>query len=239
HLDWKVLSRTDRYYVKQYEEETNLSANILLDCSGSMDYGSEDTITKFEYGCYLAALLSYLLIRQRDSVGLVLFDDRIRLRMPPRSTAMHLNEMMKQLERCQPGQPTRVAGIFHDLAETFKRRCLIIIISDLYDEPEAVLRAFAHFRHKKHDVIVYHVLDKSELELDFDQVFNLVDQETGEKLQVDPAFVREDYRQRIQEFIDTYRRACRQSGVDYITTDTQVPYDLMLTAYLDKRARLK
>jgi len=239
HLDWKVLGRTDRYYVKEYEEETNLAAHILLDVSGSMDYGSDDAVTKFQYGCYLAAVLAYLLIRQRDSAGLVLFDDKIRLRMPARSTPLHLNEMLKQLERCQPGKPTRVAKIFHDLAETFKRRCLLIVISDLYDEPESVLRALHHFRHKKHEVIVFHVLDKSELELDLDDVYNLVDNETGEKLQVDPNVVREDYRRRIQEFIDTYRKACRQSGVDYITTDTQVPYDLMLTAYLDKRARLK
>lgn len=239
HLDWKVLGRTDRYYVKQYEEETNLSANILFDVSGSMNYGSEGSLTKFEYGCYLAAVLAYLLIRQRDSVGLVLFDDKVRLRMPARSSPMHLNELLKQLEACQPGSPTRVAGIFHSLAETFKRRCLIIIISDLYDDPEAVLRALHHFRHKKHEVILYHVLDKSELELDFSEVSNLVDAETREKLQIDPASVRDDYQARIRDFIDTYRRACNHSRVDYITTDTEVPYDLMLSAYLHKRMQLK
>ncbi len=238
HLDWRVLARTNRYYVKQYEEETNLAAHILLDVSGSMDYGSGE-ITKFQYGCYLSAVLAYLLVRQRDSVGLVLFDEKIRIRMPARSTAMHLNEMMKQLENCQPGANTRVAGLFHDLAESFKRRCLIIIISDLYDDPEAVLRALHHFRHKKHEVILYHVLDKAELELNFDQTFNLVDLETDERLQIDPAYVREDYQRRIREFIDTYRRACNQSRVDYVTTDTEVPYDLMLSAYLNKRSRLK
>lgn len=239
HLDWKVYGRTNRYYVKQFEEETNLSAHILFDVSGSMGYGSDDGITKFDYGCYLAAVLAYLLVRQRDSVGLVLFDEKLRVRMPARSTAIHLNELLKQLETCRPGSGTRVAGNLHDLAESFKRRCLVIIISDLYDDPEAVLRALHHFRHKKHEVIVYHVLDKAELELNFDQVYNLVDAETNEKLQVDPGFVRDDYRSRIAEFIATYRRTCNESLVDYITTDTEVPYDLMLSAYLNKRARLK
>jgi uncharacterized protein (DUF58 family) len=239
HLDWKVLGRTNRYFVKQFEEETNLAAHILFDVSGSMGYGSEGGLTKFEYGCHLAAVLAYLLIRQRDSVGLVLFDEKVRVRMPAHSTAVHLNEMLRQLEICQPGRPTQVAGTFHNLAESFKRRCLIIIISDLYDEPEAVLKALHHFRHKRHEVILYHVFDHSELELDLDQVYNLVDAETGEKLQVDPAFVREDYQDRIAGFIEEYRRACNQSRVDYITTDTQVPYDLMLSAYLSKRIRLK
>jgi len=236
-LDWRVLARTDRYYIKEYEEETNLVAHILLDVSGSMNYGSGE-VTKFEYGCYLAAMLSYLLIRQRDSVGLVLFDEAVRLRMPARSTTRHLNEMLRQLENCQPGANTQVAGLFHTLAESFKRRCLIIIISDLYDDPDAVLRALHHFRHKKHEVILYHVLDKAEIELNFDRTVNLVDLETNERLQIDPAVVRDDYQKRIGEFIDTYRRACRSSRVDYVTTDTEIPYDLMLSAYLDKRAKL-
>jgi uncharacterized protein (DUF58 family) len=237
-LDWRVLARTNRYYVKQYEEETNLSAHILLDASGSMDYGTAG-LTKFQYGCYLSALLAYLLVRQRDSVGLILFDDKVRVRMPARSTPMHFGEMMKQLENCRPGSTTRVAGTFHDLAESFKRRCLLIIISDLYDDPDAVLRALHHFRHKKHEVILYHVLDKAELELNLDQTSTLVDLETNQKLQVDPAYVRDDYRARIGEFLNAYRSACNHSRVDYITTDTQVPYDLMLTAYLAKRARLQ
>lgn len=238
HLDWRVVARTDRYFVKQYEEETNMAAHILLDVSGSMDYGSGE-LTKFQYGCYLAATLAYLLIRQRDSVGLVLFDEKVRMRMPARSTTMHLNELLKQLEICKPGSQTRVANIFHDLAESFKRRCLIIIISDLYDDPEAVMRALHHFRHKKHEVILYHVLDKAELELNFESPVNLIDMETSDRLQLDPASVREDYLARIQEFITSYRSACSRSRVDYLTTDTEIPYDLMLSAYLNKRARLK
>jgi uncharacterized protein (DUF58 family) len=238
HLDWRVVARTNRYYVKQYEEETNLTAHILLDVSGSMGYSSGE-ISKFDYGCYLAAVLAYLLTRQRDSVGLVLFDDRVRLRMPARSTARHLNEMLKQLENCQPGAPTRVAGVFHDLAETFKRRCLLIVISDLYDDPEEVLRALHHFRHKKHEVILYHVLDKAELELNLKEACTLVDLEDQSRLQVEPNVVRDEYVGEMTEFLDTYRRACTHSQVDYVTTDTEVPYDLMLGAYLNKRMRLR
>lgn len=238
HLDWRVVARTNRYYVKQYEEETNLSAHILLDVSGSMGYSSGE-ITKFDYGCYLAAVLAYLLTRQRDSVGLVLFDDRVRLRMPARSTPRHLNEMLKQLENCRPGAPTRVAGVFHDLAETFKRRCLLIVISDLYDDPEEVLRALHHFRHKKHEVILYHVLDKTELELNLKEACTLVDLEDQSRLQVEPNVVRDEYVGEITEFLNTYRRACNHNQVDYVTTDTEVPYDLMLGAYLNKRMRLR
>jgi uncharacterized protein (DUF58 family) len=238
HLDWRVVSRTDRYYIRQYEEETNLTAQIVLDASGSMGYGS-GALTKFEYGCYLAAVLAYLLTRQRDSVGLTIFDEKIRLQMPARSSPRHLHELLKQLEACQFGGPTRVADTFHLLAESFSRRCLLIVISDLYDDPEAVLRALHHFRHKKHEVLLYHVLDKSELELGLDEASTLQDLETGEQLPVDPVVVRDDYRQQMSEFIAAFRRECARGRVDYVTTDTEVPYDFMLGAYLAKRMRLR
>jgi uncharacterized protein (DUF58 family) len=238
HLDWRVVSRTDRYYIRQYEEETNLTAQIVLDASGSMAYGS-GALTKFEYGCYLAAVLAYLLTRQRDSVGLTIFDERIRLQMPARSSPRHLHEMLKQLEACQVGGPTRVADVFHVLAESFSRRCLLIVISDLYDDPEAVLRSLHHFRHKKHEVLLYHVLDKSELELDLEEASTLQDLETGEQLPVDPVVVRDDYRLRMSEFIAAFRRECARGRVDYLTTDTEIPYDFMLGAYLAKRMRLR
>ncbi len=237
HLDWRVLGRTNRHYVKRYEEETNLRAHILLDASASMGFAGRHELSKLDYARQLAAVLAYLLVRQRDSVGLVLFDETIRLRMPPRSTTRHLNELLTQLENCRAGRGTRVAGTFHDLAESFRRRCLIIVISDLYDDPDEVLHALHHFRHRKHEVILYHVLDPMELEFDYDQMAEFVDSETGQRLQVDPVSVRDDYRRRIEEFLRTYRQACNRSRVDYITTDTRVPYDLLLGAYLNRRAR--
>jgi uncharacterized protein (DUF58 family) len=238
HLDWRVVSRTDRYYIRQYEEETNLTAQIVLDASGSMGYGS-GALTKFEYGCYLAAVLAYLLTRQRDSVGLTIFDERVRLQMPARSTPRHLHEMLKQLEAWQFGGPTRVADVFHVLAETYSRRCLLIVISDLYDDPDSVLRAMHHFRHKKHEVLLYHVLDKSEVEFGLEEASTLRDLETGEHLPVDPFVVRDDYRRRIGDFIAGFRRECARGRIDYVTTDTEVPYDFMLGAYLAKRMRLR
>ena len=238
HLDWRVVGRTDRYYIRQYEEETNLTAQIILDCSGSMGYGS-GALTKFEYGCYLAAVLAYLLTRQRDSVGLTLFDEKIRVKMPAGSSPRHLHEILKQLEGCKVGGPTKVADVFHMLAESYSRRCLLIVISDLYDEPGAVLRALHHFRHKKHEVLLYHVLDKNELELNLDEASTLQDLETGEQLPVDPNVVCDDYRQRMSDFIAAFRRECARGKVDYVTTDTEVPYDFMLGSYLAKRMRLR
>jgi uncharacterized protein (DUF58 family) len=235
HLDYKMLARTDRLYIKQYEEETNMRVQILLDTSGSMGYRHETKITKFEYAAYLTAVLSYLMTRQQDSVGLTTFDSEIRLDMPARSSPRHFNEMMRQLEQIEPGHETDVAETLHRLANRFKRRCLIVLISDLYDDPEEVMRALHHFHHRRHEVIVFHVFDKAEIEFPFKDVIAFHDLETEERLQIDPAYVREVYLEQIQQFIDTYRKACRESQIDYVMTDTSVPYDFMLTKYIAKR----
>jgi len=237
HLDYKMLARTDRLYIKQYEEETNMRVQILLDTSGSMAYKHSAKITKMEYGCYLTAVLAYLMTRQQDSVGLTTFDTEVRLDMPARSSPRHFNEMMRQLEAMQPGKLTNVSATLHKLANRFKRRCLIVLISDLYDEPEEVMRALHHFRHRKHEVIVFHVFDKAEIDFPFNDVVAFQDLETDERLQVDPAYVREVYLEQIEEFIETYRRACAESQIDYVMTDTSTPYDFMLSRYIAKRNR--
>jgi uncharacterized protein (DUF58 family) len=235
HLDYKMLARTDRLYVKQYEEETNMRVQILLDTSGSMGYRHEETITKFDYGAYLTAILAYLMTRQQDSVGLTTFDATIQLDMPARSSPRHFNEMMRQLETIEPGRETDVASILHKLASRFKRRCLVVLVSDLYDDPDAVIRALHHFRHRKHEVLVFHVFDKAEIEFPFRDLTAFYDLETNQRLQIDPAAVRDAYREQIEEFIATYRRACAESHVDYVMTDTSVPYDYMLSRYIAKR----
>jgi len=237
HLDYKMLARTERLYIKQYEEETNMRVQILLDTSGSMGYRHASKLTKLQYGCYLAAILAYLMIRQQDSVGLTTFDTRIGLDMPARSSPRHFNEMMRQLESVKPGQETNVAEILHKLANRFKKRCLIVLISDLYDEPDAVMRALHHFRHRRHEVIVFHVFDKAEIEFPFRDVVSFHDLETNERLQIDPAYVRDAYLEQVEQFIETYRRACNESNIDYVMTDTSVPYDFMLTKYIAKRNR--
>jgi uncharacterized protein (DUF58 family) len=248
HLDWRMLARTDRLYVKQYEEETNLRAQIVLDVSRSMMYQSGKALTKYHYGAYLTAVLACLMTRQQDAVGLTTFDEQVRLDMPARTSARHFGEMMSQLEGLSDeldaapapagGQMTHIAQMLHQLAERFKRRCLIVLISDLYDDPDAVVRALHHFRHRRHEVILFHVFDQAELDFPFRETSRFVDMETGEQLQVDPGFVRDSYREQLQAFIDGYRRSCSECQVDYVMTHTSVPYDFMLSRYLSKRSGL-
>ncbi|HND51768.1 MAG TPA: DUF58 domain-containing protein [Pirellulaceae bacterium] len=247
HLDWRMMARTDRLYVKQYEEETNLRAQIMLDTSGSMLYrASPQKLTKLEYGAYLVAMLGYLMTRQQDAVALTTFDDQPRVDMPPRSTARGFGEMIRQLEQIcdslkafhakRHGHPTQIASTLHRLAERFKRRCLVILVSDLYDDPEAVLKALHHFRHRKHELIVFHLFDESELEFPFKEPMQAVDMESGEKIQIDPSFVRDEYKRQIDDFVNTYRRRCTECQIDYVLAHTGMPYDLMLSRYLSRRS---
>jgi len=238
-LDWLALARTDRYYVKQYEEETNLKAYILLDTSASMGFKSNDGLSKFEYGCFLASSLAFLMVRQQDSVGLVTFDERINNFIPPRSSTLHLNLLLQTLEKVEPGKRTNVSGTFHDLAERIKRRGLIIIISDLFDDQREVLRALSHFRHKKHEVLVFHVFDRFELEFPYRRLSDFIDMETGDRLQADPVYVREEYVRLLHEFIDAYKRDCAATAIDYIMANTSTPYDQLLFRYLSKRIRAR
>ena len=237
YLDWTALARSDRLYVKQFEEETNLKAHILLDTSASMTYSSGGP-SKLEYASYLAASLAYLMVRQKDSVGLVTFDSEVRSFIPPRATSTHLNLVLRQLENLAPGGPTRVSEVFHRLAESIHRRGLIVIISDLYDDQKEVFRALRHFRHKRHEVLIFHVFDSAELRFPFDRMSNFIDLETGENLQVDPKYLRKEYLAQMDRFVNSYRMECSESRVEYVLTDTSVPYELMLTAYLGKRKRL-
>ena len=210
HLDWRILGRTDRLYVKQYEAETNLRAHVLLDTSASMGYSSGTGVTKLEYASYLTAVLAYLMVRQQDAVGLTTFDTQIRIDMPSGSSPRHFDEMMRQLEGLRPGRKTDLGTTLHRLADRYKRRGLIILISDLYDEPEAIERALHHFRARRHEVIVFHVLDRAEIDFPFREIASFVDMETREQIQVDPAYVRDDYRRLIEEYIGRYRRMLRR-----------------------------
>jgi len=237
HIDWRAYCRSERLYVKQYEEETNLRAHILLDASASMGYGPGD-LTKLQYGCYLAAALAYLMIRQQDSVGLVVFDEDIRTFLAPHSTPVHFKRLLGQLDDLRPGAQTDVSTTFHNLANHLKRRGLIVVISDLLDDPRLVLRGIRHFRHRQHEVIVFHLFDHTELAFPFDELVEFRDLETGARLQIEPAAMREEYLAQMQEFIDTYRRDCAESRVDYLEIDTQTPYDALLLSYLSKRSRL-
>jgi uncharacterized protein (DUF58 family) len=236
HFDWKAYAKTDKSYIKQYEEETNLKAYLLLDVSASMGYGSEG-LTKLEYGCYLAASIAHLLVRQQDSVGLVTFHREIDGFLPPRSGPMHLRDLLTVLEAQEPRETTGIARAFHDLAERTKRRGLIVVISDLLDDPAEMLSGLAHFRQKKHEVIVFHVMDPHETEFPFDGMTTFRDLETSVRLQVLPSMIREDYLRLLEEHVSTFRRGCSERRIEYVKTDTRMPYELLLASFLRKRMR--
>ena len=238
YIDWKVYGKSDRYYIKKFEEETNLKSYLLLDTSGSMAFKSDrssENITKMEYGCYLAACLTYLMLKQRDSVGLVVFDDQLRKYMPPRLGRAHLRALMSELENASPGNETDISATFHGLAQRIVRRGLIIIISDLLDDPEKVLRSLKHFRHRKHEVIVFHILDPAELEFPFDGPVLFKDLEASDQLSVEAELLRDEYRRQMGDFVDTYESGCRASSIDYVRMDTSTPFDYALSLYLSKR----
>ena len=237
HIDWKVLGRTERYYVKQFEEETNLRATILLDSSGSMGYSS-GPVTKLQYAIYMAAALAYMMIHQRDAVGLVTYAEKILSYLPPRSVSSYLHVLLKNMSTLKHAGQTCISDTFHDLAERIKRRGLIIIFSDLMDNPEAVLQALKHFRHKKHEVLVFHVLDPMERTFDFKRDALFIDMETGEKIQTQPWHIRSDYRKLVTAFLEKYKRECRQHRIDYITVDTSQSFERVLFHYLIKRKRM-
>jgi len=235
HLDWVAYGRTDRYYIKQYEQETNLRTYILLDVSNSMGYRYEGEITKFVYGCYLTACLSYLMCRQQDLVGVIAFDEKTRFHLPPHSTPAHLNRVFKELEATTPGEGTNIAPTFHDLANMIAKRGLVIVISDLYDDPDEIMKALQHFVYKKHQIIVFHLMDKAELEFPFKRILSFVDMETDERIQVDPRYVREGYIEEINAFVERYRRECGERNIEYVQVTTGDPYDRMLLNYLARR----
>jgi uncharacterized protein (DUF58 family) len=237
HLDWRMLGRTDRLYIKQYEEETNLRAQIVLDASGSMGFGAGGRMTKLAYGSHLAAILAYLLMRQQDAVGLITFDTRVRLEMPAGTTARHFDEMMRRLEQAKPGKETVLGETLHRLADRFKKRCLVILISDLYDEPESIRHALRHFRHKRHEVVLFQVLDPAERDLPYRELARFVDMETGERLQIDPLTIREAYRREMEAFLREHEQTCAECQVDHVLADTGTPYAELLTQYLLQRSR--
>lgn len=239
HIDWKVYAKSDRFYIKEYEEETNLKAYLLLDISASMGYVSRG-ISKLEYGKYLAASLAYLMLAQQDSVGLVLFDERIRTYIPPRSVRSHLHILLQHLNSARAAPLTRTSShaTFHALAERIKRRGLIVIISDLWDDAAEVLSGIKHFRHRKHEVIVFRVLDPAEQRFEFDQPLTFRDMETGEEVRTHPTRIRPDYLTSLQAQNDQYTRECRANYADYVSLETTTPFDYALLSFLSKRAKL-
>lgn len=237
HIDWKVYGKTDRYYIKKFEEETNLKAYILLDCSNSMKFSSQK-ISKLEYGKTLASALTYLMIRQKDSVGLLTFSDQIHSYIPPRSTSVHLNTIFKELEKTEPLSTTNTSEILHNLADRIKKRGLIILITDLLDDPEKVMLGLQHFRHEKHEVVLFHILDQEEIDFSYNKKTRFIDMETGEEIITQPWEIKKIYQKKIEEMKAYYSSKCHTSYIDYVPVTTSTPYDKVLFAYLIKRQKL-
>ncbi len=234
YLDWRVLARSDRVFIKQFEAETNLSCYLLLDVSGSMDF-TTGVQTRLDYGASVAAALALLMLRQGDQVGLVTFDSQVRHFIPPRGNARHFSSIVEGLESVRPGEDTNISGVLHEIAERIRRRSLVIVISDFFDDVDAVLRGLAHFRHRRHEVIVLHVLDDAELSFPFERVTLFEGIERGEQLVLDPKIVSASYRARFARFLDSLRRGCTEKDIDYHRMLLSEPFNTALTAYLARR----
>jgi uncharacterized protein (DUF58 family) len=240
NMDWRVFAKTDRHYLKVFTEETNLRAHLLVDCSASMDFrGDPDRPSKKTYASYLAAALSYLLLRQNDAVGLVTFDEAPLAHVPARSMRRQLFQVLKVLDDLPEGRGTSLGGVLHRVAEQVQRRGLILLLSDMMDDPERILSGLKHFRHKGHEVVVFQILDPRELDLDFDGEVEFESlEEPGRRIRLEPAHMRAGYRERFDAWRNTLRRECRRQLVDLVEITTDTPFERGLGAYLQKRRKL-
>ena len=239
NLDWKVWARSDRLLVKQFTEETNLRCHLLLDLSGSMGFRSpRASLTKLAYAQSLAAALTYLMLHQQDAVGALLFAEKPVSYIPARGVRSHLDVVLRTLASAEASGKTRLGPALHELAERIKRRGLVILLSDLMDKPAEVLSGLQHFRHRHHEVIVFHVLDPDEIEFPYTDTATFVDLESGERLTTEPWEIAKRYRERLAAWTDFYKRNCRERLIDYVPLDTRTPFDRALLAYLEKRTRL-
>ncbi|HEX7069818.1 MAG TPA: DUF58 domain-containing protein [Rhodothermales bacterium] len=247
HVDWKVFAKTDRHYVKQYEEETNLRNYVVLDTSSSMRYRHAGSISKLDYAAHLAAAFHYLMIRQRDATGLVAFDDHVHTSMAPKSTPTYLRQLLTALSRIADAPPaekkTAAAATLAEVAERIARRSLVVIITDLFENVSRhndLLKALRHLRYRGHEVLVFHVLESAtERRFEFPDVPMLFrDMETGEEVTLQPAQIRENYAEAVRLFGESFRRRCLADRIDFVEIDTAEPYDTALLAYLNKRRRL-
>lgn len=263
HLDWKILARSERYYVKQYEEETNLKSYILMDISRSMNFSSASAginnkgfferifkkdsekqpaiktgITKLEYAKYLAASLSYMMLMQNDAISLTTYDTAIRTFIPPRSTQSNLKLILKDINSIKPENQTGTAKCLNEIAGKINRRGLVVVISDLFDDPAQVLSALKHFRYKMNDVVVFQVLDPVEMNFIDGSPITLVDIETREELFSQPYAIQKAYREAMKDFIDNYKKEFRNNRIDYVLLSTETPFDKALLGYLNKRKKV-
>lgn len=243
HLDWRVFGKTDRYYIREYEEETNLRSTLMLDCSGSMGYRGESasagpSLTKLEYAQRLAACFAYLMLSQQDSVGIATFDDQIRDVIPNRATASHLQTLAAAMEKCQSGGDGDLGKLLGTLTPKLGRRGLVVILSDCFGDSESLLRGLSHLRHHRHEVIIFQIWDRDELEFPFKQWtrFDCLEID-GVKQMVDPAHLRADYMKNLARFREELQQVCDRCRIDLVPMVTDEPYAKALAGYLASRSR--
>jgi uncharacterized protein (DUF58 family) len=236
-IDWKVYGRTDRFFIKEFEGETNTGIHVILDCSRSMAYGSRK-ITKLEYGQYLAASLAYFAFKQRDAVGFMSYDEDVIEYIPARGSVGHLNTVLHAIERVQPGQKTDFVKPLIQVAERLRRRGIVVVISDLYDEPGNVTDGLRHLVYKGNDVIVFQILDPAELRFDFPDAAQFVDMETRAEMHIIPDYIRQEYRKLLRNQIAFYERECNKDRMDFSLMNISQPLDSALFTYLVRREQL-
>jgi uncharacterized protein (DUF58 family) len=238
YVDWKVFGKTDKVYLKQFEEETNLICYLLLDTSESMQYqGPGAPLSKLAYGQCAAAALAYLVLHQRDSAGLVTFDQEVRQLIRPSSSPTQLKQLLSVMEQTAAGRKTRTGPIFHDLAERLARRGIVVVISDLFDDVDSLLAGLKHFRHRRHDVIVLHILDPAEIDFPFRNVTMFKGLEALSDVVTEPRSLRAAYQQEVQSFVKQVRTGCRAQQIDYLLVRTDEPLDIVLSAFLSARKK--
>ncbi|MEM6330827.1 MAG: DUF58 domain-containing protein [Planctomycetota bacterium] len=234
-IDWLAYAKTDRYYVKKFEAETNITGYLAMDLSASMAYTHRQELTKFDYAVCLAAALTYLMISQNDPVGLVTFGQKITNSLPPKSKRQQVGTVLSLLANLKPEGETDIANSLTQLAAMLKHASLVMLFSDLLNDPDAVIPALRRLRHGGHDVILFHILDEAEVEFPFHGLVELEDPETKQKLEIDADGFRADYRAEVASFRDAFREECFKSGIDYVPLDTSMPFDRALTEYLVTR----
>jgi len=235
-LDWRVFARTDRFYLKEYEAETNLRSYLVLDCSASMKFAGKHE-NKFDFARRLIATLAYLTIHQGDSVGLICIGEKTIREIPPRRNPSHLQLIFETLEEASPRGETGLIPGLHELAEKIRRRALVVVFSDFFCDPEELMSAFQHLRFQKHDLSLFHLLDRMELDFNFERPVRFVDLETSDHLVTEPAMIRQQYLQQLEMFLERLRSGCREFKADYRQALTDQPYEKLLADFLIDRAR--
>jgi uncharacterized protein (DUF58 family) len=236
-IDWLAYAKTDRYYVKKFEAETNITGYLAMDLSQSMGYTRSGELTKFDYSICLAAALTYLMVHQQDPVGLVAFTDRIKHSLPPKSKRTQIGTLLSMLAGLKPEGETDIAASLTQLAAMLKHASLVMIFSDLLTDEQPVIDSLRRLRHGGHDVILFHVLDAAEVNFPFNGLIDFEEPETGDHLELDADGFRADYREAVDDFRHTYQEECHKSGIDYVPLDTSMPFDRALTEYLVQRRR--